>query len=252
MINLGTKVYGGTVKGIKKVEGSLLSAEKVDNRVIVANTNIQPSKRQHIDISWLSAASESYNISADIKDYIIVPVPIVTSDLPNRNMQAFPLGEITYFDPMHGRFIYQTFTGKPAHVDHKNDDPLQAKGVILDAHFDYVSKYGIGKIIALSAYDRTKDPKLCRSIINGDRDSYSMGAFVTTFVCSVCGTPYGTDGQIACPHQLNPQAPKIEVINGALNYMNCRGVTFFELSNVGSPADVTAFTGTEELLSVSI
>ena len=252
MVNLGTPVYGSAVSGLKRIEGRSLTVESYQGRKIVANTNIQPSKRQYVDIDWLPAAAESYHISADISDYVIVPVPIVTSDVPNRNLQAFPNGEITYFDPIHGTFVYNTFKGKPTHIDHRNEDPTQAKGVIFSSYYTYVPRYRTGKIITLCGFDRSKDRRLANSIISGERDSYSMGAFVTTFVCSICHTPYSKEGPKACPHQLDPQAPTAQVINGKLNYMNCRSVCFFETSSVGSPADISAFHSAEELLSVSL
>jgi len=252
MIDLGTKIIGSNSKGLCTIEGRSLSTNTHKGHTVVANDNIQPSKRQYINIDWLPGAADSYHISADIKDYIIIPVPIVTSDIPNRNMQAFPLGELTLFDPVHGKFVYQTFTGKPTHCDHKNEDPEQAKGVILDSNFQYISKYNVGKVVTLAAFDRSKDWRLARSIQNNERDSYSMGAFVNTFICSVCGSVYGKDGKLNCIHQLDPQAPRVEVIDGKLNFMVCRGVTFFEESSVPSPADASAFVGMEDALSVNM
>lgn len=244
------KVYSTAVAGIKRVEGRVLSQEtNASGKRVVANTNLQPSKRQYVDISWLKGASESYDISPNIEDYVIVPVPIITTDVPNRNMQAWPYSEITYFDPIHGKFVYQTFTGKPTHIDHKNDNPKEAKGVILDASLHFVPKYEVGKIVVLTAWDRSKDPHLVRQILKRERDSYSMGCYVSQFVCGVCGTPYGRE-RPACQHQMNPHMPVVQMINGSLNYMNCLGCTFFECSSVGSPADVTAFS--DELLSLSI
>ena len=71
-----------------------------------------------LDYSWLKGASETYQISADIKDYILTEVPIVTVDFPNRNLHAFPFDEVSYFDPRFGQFVYKTFTGKPTYADH--------------------------------------------------------------------------------------------------------------------------------------
>ncbi len=72
----------------------------------------------NIDFSWLLPASKTYNISSDPHDYVFVDVPIVTVDFPNRNMQAFPYEEVTHFDHLHGRMVYQTFVGKACHQDH--------------------------------------------------------------------------------------------------------------------------------------
>lgn len=245
-------VFGSNVAGMLKREGSKLSQETHNGNIVVANSNIVPSKRKYIDVGWLQAAAESYHISGDIRDFLIVPVPIITSDIPNRNLQAWPVSELTYFDPLHGDMIYETFKGKPTYVDHDNNDPTQAKGCILDVTMEPIKKYDVLKIIVLTAWDRTKDTHLVRAIQTGDRDSYSMGCYVTSFVCSICNTPYGKDGYRACPHQMNPQAPEVSIQNGMLNYMNCIGDTFFECSSVSSPADPTAWSGDENIMSVSI
>ncbi len=66
-----------------------------------------------IDVSWLAAAADTYDISGDPRDYVLTDVPIVTVDFPNRNMQAFPYEEVAYFDPLYGKFVYSTFNAKP-------------------------------------------------------------------------------------------------------------------------------------------
>jgi len=71
-----------------------------------------------IGYNWLKGAAETYNLSPDIKDYLIFEIPAVTIDIPNRNMHCFPYEEISYFDPRFGKFIYETFVGKPSFVDH--------------------------------------------------------------------------------------------------------------------------------------
>jgi len=72
----------------------------------------------HIDYSWLKGASETYQISDDIKDYCIQEVPIVTVGIPNRNLHSFPFSEVSHFDPRFGQFVYRTFVGKPTFADH--------------------------------------------------------------------------------------------------------------------------------------
>jgi len=244
-----TEIHGAAVSGLKQQEASKLSLESNSGRQIVSNTSIKPSKRQYVDISWLPGASISYDISSNIKDYVIVPLPIITSDIPNRNTQAWPYNELMYFDPVFGKFIYKTFVGKPNHIEHENKDPKQAKGVILDSSFHFIPKYNVGKIVILAAWDRSKDPHLVKQILSKQRNSYSMGCWVNQFVCGVCNTPYGNDFN-ACKHQMNPMNPLTEVTEEHINYMNCYGCNFFENSSVSSPADVTACS--EDLLLLSI
>jgi hypothetical protein len=191
-----------------------------------------------IDVTWLEAAAETYNISADPRDYVLADVPIVTVDYPNRNMQAFPYEEVSYFDPLYGKMVYQTFDRKPCHIDHENKDPLKAKGVIFDASMQHVPSYGLWKIRILAGWDRTKDPWLVGQILSKKRTAYSMGALVEAFVCSVCGA---TDTNLRkCPCM---QRGKGQVMpTGHLVYQQCVGVNFIENSSVEDPADITADT----------
>ena len=96
-----------------------------------------------LDLDFLPAAAESYHISSKPEDYIVVSLPIVTCCIPNRNLQGFPIEEVTHFDPLYGMMVYETFRKKPVHVDHNNDDPTKAKGVHVDASMQYVPKYDI-------------------------------------------------------------------------------------------------------------
>jgi len=80
-----------------------------------------------IDYSWLKGASETYQISSDIKDFILQEVPIVTVDFPNRNLHAFSFDEVSYFDPRFGQSIYKSFEGKPLLADTINKNLKEPK-----------------------------------------------------------------------------------------------------------------------------
>lgn len=185
-----------------------------------------------IDYSWLKGASETYQISDNIKDYLLSEIPIVTVDFPNRNLHAFPFSEVTYFDPRFGNFVYKTFIGKPTFSDHNNKNFVEAKGVHFDASLRYVPQWDVWKIYVLLGYDRTKDSTLVRQIEKGQRRSYSMGAWVSYFLSSLTGQISNSDKPL--------KYPKGSVYNGKLNYDNCSGVEFFETSSVIGPADVSA------------
>lgn len=193
--------------------------------------------RSDIDVAWLPAAAETYAISSDPRDYVLVDIPIVTVDVPNRNLQAFPYEEVSYFDPLYGRMVYQSFDRKPTHQDHDNKDPLKAKGVMFDSSLKYVPAYNIWKISILAGWDRTKDPWLVRQILTKKRTGYSMGALVEAFVCSVCGA---IDTNVRkCPCM---KKGKGQVMGNKLVYQQCCGVNFIETSSVDDPADITADT----------
>lgn len=189
-----------------------------------------------IDISWLKAASTSYDISPNIHDYVFVDVPIVTADFPNRNLQAFPYTEVSFFDPHYGSMIYQTFKGKPAHIDHQNEDPLKAKGIIFDASLQYVPRYNTWKIRIFKGFDRSKDPTLANDIISKRRRGYSMGALVSAFVCSYCGKIESKIAPCRCM-----KAGKGSIFDGHLIYSMCADTMFIESSSVSDPADATAW-----------
>lgn len=231
------QVIGRTVQVENNIEAfSKTQYNKNEKSLIVAGTENYAEKK--LDISWLNAASETYQISSDPNDYILIPIPIVTVDIPNRNMQGFPYEEVTYFDPLLGRLVYSTFKGKPTHIDHKNQNPLAAKGVNFDVSMQFIPAYNIWKIVVLSGFCRQKDEKLVNDILSKKRSSYSMGALVEHFVCSICGTVDEGPGRNRCRHMEN----KGELFDNRLAYQLCIGVNYIENSSVEDPADPTAYS----------
>lgn len=205
----------------------LRKVEDVDKKRSLANINGTP-----LDYSWLKGASETYQISDNIEDFIITEVPIVTVGFPNRNLHAFDFSEVSYFDPRFGQFVYKTFTGKPTYADHANKIFTDAKGVHFDSSLRYVPGWDVWKIYVLLGYDRTKDSSLARQIEKGQRRSYSMGSWVSYFLNSL-------SGQLSNGSQ-PLKYPKGTTHNGMLSYDNCTGCEFFETSSVVGPADVSA------------
>lgn len=197
------------------------------------------NKMRNIDISWLPMAAQQYQISADIRDYIINEIPIVTVGVPNRNLDAFPFEEVSSFNPEIGRLVYQTFIGKPTHMDHDNRDPRKAKGVHFDAQLQKLAD-GRYKIVVLAGWDRTKDPQLANDILSRVRTGFSMGALVGYTMCSYpgCGAT-SPNGKIACRHQEFGRG-KGRVVDGSLIYEVCYACNYIETSSVADPADHTA------------
>lgn len=239
MHNNPTRVEGAVVLGEHRTTTHKKEVISHSGQRVLAGEGIQWGR--DVDIDFLQGASASYDISPNVQDYVIVSIPIVTADIPNRNLQAFPFEECTYFDPYFGKFVYSTFVGKPTYIDHANDKPLQAKGVIFDAFMEKVPEWGIYKIQALAGYCREKDPMLTKAIRSGDRNSYSMGALVSKFVCSVCsgiscncGNKYRSEAFLV---KGNNKLDKPKLV-----YSLCVGTNFFEVSSVGIPADPTAWS----------
>lgn len=202
-------------------------------------------KKHAIEVSWLKKAAEKYLISPNIEDFVIAPVPIVTSDIPNRNMQAFTLKSLLDFSVQHGCLRYRTFVGKPTCSEHDNKDPKKAKGVNFDATLKKVGKYNVVKVLVLGGFDRTKDSQLASSILKGHRNSYSMGAVCTTFKCSICGGVLGPNitRTCSCRNTCFTQLGSLgRVIHGKLHYHMAVDPVFIEQSSVSEPADTTALT----------
>lgn len=188
-----------------------------------------------LDVSnWLPAAAKKYNISPDLNDYIMVSIIAIPTEIPNRNGVGFPLKELLDFSPEHGRQRYKTFKGMPTHVEHVNKDYTIAKGVIADTYLrrlDGYSRNQIYKLVELLLFDRTRDPDLCASILKGEYNAYSMGAYVNGYTCSYCGRELGK-----CDH-LNPDK-KVDFyrLGNHLVYRRVQSPVGFETSVVKTPA----------------
>lgn len=181
---------------------------------------------------WLPRAAEAYDVSPNIRDYVIVPnVPIIISDVPNTNGVAFSREQLMKFNVKHGRVAFHTFKGKPCYVEHANTNPVEASGVILDVYVDKLD-YGIGliKVVELLAFDRNKNPQLASDILEKRRNCYSMGAYFQSFRMSD-GSP-ATEAQLKRPLWCNAR--------NELVYKLVEDIEGFETSSVGSPAFASA------------
>lgn len=240
----GKEIVLGTTVPVEQTSSMHLDDIKKKSQTCILASAEQKSTYREIDYSWLPLCADTYQISPNIEDYIFSAVPIISSELPNRNLQSFPFSEISSWDVNQGKPVYKTFIGKPTYTNHKNNTiPHLAKGVHFDVTLDYVPKYGIWKINVLLGFDKKKDPGLCEAIIqNRGVTGYSMGAMVETFLDSVTGKFIGLN-------DADYKRNKGKISNGILRYLSCMGVTFFETSCLGDfgrgdpgepPADHTA------------
>ena len=186
---------------------------------------------------WLPEASKHYQISSNIRDYVISPVPAIISGIPNTNGVAMPTSELLSFIPDEGRLSYKTWKAKPSFREHENKDITKAKGVILDAYVSPLRNFGKGliKVIMLVAYDRSKDPELASAILSGEENAYSMGAYFEGYRCSICGREAN-----GCKHTSPRDALKLDPISQTLAYRNIYGIVGFEISSVTAPAYICA------------
>lgn len=198
---------------------------------------------------WLPFASSVYNISPNIKDYVIVPVEIIRSDMINRNGIAFPAEELLRFLPDMGMQTFKTWIGQPTHYEHDNQDIKKAKGVIISSALRKME--GVRgdwlKVLHLLAFDRTKDSKLTDRILRREITGYSMGSSCQTYTCSICGADMRDKGY--CAHidvRTKEKKANITVHGDRLAYPMSRYVKGWECSCVSHPA--WKFASTPNLL----
>lgn len=214
-------------------------ASRSSKKVRLAGSRIGSNTDVNLDVNvWLPRAAEVYNISADIRDYVIAPVPVNISELPNTNGDGFELSEWLRFNPDQGQLAYQTFKGKPTFIEHDNQDYTKAAGVILDSHLTKLTgfKGNHAKLYLLLAYDRTRNPEQCANILNGTLNTYSKGTTYKAYQCSICGRVVTPKNKNFCEHTDFRRLAYIEPRTGRLCYRRCQYLTGFECSSVADPA----------------
>jgi hypothetical protein len=187
---------------------------------------------------WYPMCAQHYNLSPDIRNLIMIPVPVLISELPNTNGDCISKNELLQFIPDQGALAYRTFIGKPTFLEHNNQDITQAKGVILDCYLQTLKGFGNDKhykLVLLLAYDRTKDPELCRKILSGEVNTYSIGVYFDSYSCSICGNKVGKTYGKACSHTALKKPTYLHE-SGKLAYRHMHGIIAFECSCVVDPA----------------
>ena len=196
--------------------------------------------------AWLPAAAEHYNISRDIRDFVLHPTVVNVSGLPNTNADGFNLRDWLTFRPQFGQLAYKTFKGKPTFVEHQNDNYKIASGVIFDAQMAPLPQFGRdrARLVLLLAFDRSRQPELCKDILSGTHNTYSKGTWYKSYTCSVCGETFNGRSR-PCTHLSNRV---VRLPNGLLAYRQCHELEGFETSAVRSPAFVCASPDPESVM----
>lgn len=178
---------------------------------------------------WLPKAAEYYKLSANIKDYVLVAVPSMVTDIPNTNGDSVSLRDLTAFNPEQGHLAYKTWAGKPMYVEHQHK-PEWIRGIIFDSYMRPIKRFpGYYKLVKLAALDRTRDPALVNRVISRELNTYSMGMYFTAYTCSICGHTAGKGVGAPCSHT-RPRKPTYRLADGRLCYRICHNITGFELS----------------------
>lgn len=169
------------------------------------------------------------------------------SNRVNDNWDGFPAEEIASTKPGYG---WRTFLGKPAFVNHHNEDHRRMRGVIVDAVL-HQHKQRDGSpdvwVEGLHEIDALSFPKLARAILLKRVDKTSMGVDVDHSICSACDNK-ATDTFSYCQHIPGMKGKKFIAAGGKGRYVfeRCYGLRFFENSLlVEDPADPTAMFTSE-------
>lgn len=236
IFNTDEYINAATEQGLKPVELTDVSSK---TKEIVLNHQVTGGDTVTLDCNfWLPLAAEHYCISKNIRDYILVPVPSVITEMPNTNGDSVTKQELLQFNPDLGMPAYKTFKGKGTYREHANTDISKAKGVILEVYLKPLLGFGNNKhfkMVKLLAFDRTKDPTLCNNILSGMINTYSMGMYYTLYSCSVCGATVSKGSGKPCSHTAL-KVPTYKLNNGKLAYRLLHNITGFETSVVADPA----------------
>jgi hypothetical protein len=197
-----------------------------------------------LDTSWLPFAAKTYKISPNLSDYVIVNMPMMPTDMPNRNGISFPLEElIAYQPPPMNRQVYKAWTGCPVHLEHDNEDHTKAFGVVFDTSLRQIKNYGGGKhwmVYGLIGVDKIKNPEIAEKVSKGILNTSSMGCMADSFSCAVCGAEAHENPALNCPHITSTKDVNWRLVSYEnkthIAHLRAHGLSPFEHSIVESPA----------------
>lgn len=149
----------------------------------------------------------------------------------NGNFDAFPWKEL--------QASFPTFCGKGFYIEHKEDDEMDAKGIILDAQPDEDNEF----INCICAISKQEYPDICEQILNGQLNQVSMSCLAAECECSKCHN-VATKEEELCEH-MNPKHPNFckgqtDEFGKPIYEIN-KNIVFTGLSGVAVPADKDAF-----------
>jgi hypothetical protein len=229
--------------------------KKIASKYVEANISAIPFE----DI--LDNVADTYKISRNLDDYILVPCRALTANIPNENLDAFPLDVLREFNPSFGCRRYQTFNMKPHYVNHNSGNYSVSRGVILDSSLNgenrasdqvkravfestgLVPEYDVFTEL-LIAVDTTKDRSLSDGYKSGSVRKFSMGCSCEHVQCSIpeCGKVATNDYEM-CKHVKSKHARVPIKCQDGIYRVAFEWVldpVFEEISAVHQPADITA------------
>lgn len=250
------ELHADCIENFKPTEVFSIEKQK-SNLTMVADDYISTTRSALDDtVSYLPFFAEKYMISEDIKDYVIVPVSIFLSGIPNKKGHTFTYQELTSADPYLGVLKFKTWERKPTYTNHKNKDYTKAKGIILSASLKPVHGFegDLYKVILLQAFDRNKEPDLTNKILTGECHSYSMGSTCKSFKCGVCGGNVPDDRCGHIPRGMLDGSGFTFQTHGSENkigYVEAQDILGFECSalpDLNNPANPVSYNQLDEVL----
>lgn len=237
--------FGKPIEVFKEIKSKNIVLSNKGMHVVTSALGDVAVTEQPLDFAQtLKECYKAYDISPDPNDYFLVPCLGLPTGTPNRNGVGFPTDELMKWSTDCGMLAYRTWVNKPCFCEHQNQDPLAARGLILDTSMRKIQGFGLGKchkVMFLQAFDRNKHERMDR-ILSGELNTYSMGALVGRYHCSYCGeqmfkeSKNGYEYWHNCVH-LHPKEPKdFYVLNGRLVYRVVADIIGFENSSVEVPA----------------
>ena len=125
---------------------------------------------------------------------------------------------------------YKTFEGVPIYANHKNDDVLEAKGMVVHAEWSEEENC----VYTVFYIDESAYPDIARGVRVGYMHDVSMGCQVESGECSECGNIAATEKDYC--ECLKKFKGKIHPKSGKKVYEKNMGIKFIELSVVGDGA----------------
>lgn len=248
-----SKSFDLSLTGLPAIDMHKEKASRESSAIRVGSNITGAGSSFDIDINtWLEPASRVYNTSPDIRDYIIVPVPVNISELPNTNGDAFSKREWLRFNVDEGRLAFQTFKAKPTFIEHANSDHTKAMGIIFDSHISTLQGFQGDhvRLTLLLGFDRTRCPERVERILNGELNTYSKGTTYKAYECSICGQIVTPKQRNFCQHTSFNKPAYLDPRTGKLVYRDCIGLRGFECSSVDDPAFACAASYSDHLMRI--
>ena len=226
--------------------GSVIDMSKVGDFQSISAADMgedyRPGPGHDLNVEfWLPQAAPMYDISPNLRDYLVVPTVAFWSGVPNTNGDAVKTVDTLKFRPTDGMCMYKTFQGKGTYWNHENNTvPELASGVIFDSYLTPV--VGIPnslKIVLLLGFCREKNPNLAQRIDQRKVTSYSVGMNYEGYEISSTGDVVSNMAEAARAITQPNQSPYPDEY-GSLVFRYLRNPRGFECSAVPTPAFASA------------